>query len=111
MKTKEDNTPKTPADSERSTVVCSDLLGRFGQRVKIARVLRAMSMRDLAARMGITVAAVSKAEQGRMFGSRNLIKLSEAVDLPLDWFFSDDPAYLGQPLKNGTCPKHGDYYA
>jgi len=61
----------------------------FGIRLRQARDRRGFSMRDLQARMpgGISAAAISKYEQGKMHPSRKVVEaLCAALDMPEDFF-------------------------
>jgi Zn-dependent peptidase ImmA (M78 family)/DNA-binding XRE family transcriptional regulator len=64
----------------------------FSQRLKSARIMRGLSMDELAARMqgAVSKQAISKYELGKMMpGSDTLQRLSDALQLPIDYFFRD----------------------
>jgi Zn-dependent peptidase ImmA (M78 family)/DNA-binding XRE family transcriptional regulator len=60
----------------------------FGIRLKSARQAARLSARGLAERSGVSPMAISKYERDLMLpGSKTLLRLAEAVGLPLDYFF------------------------
>ena len=64
----------------------------FSERLRRARVMRGLSMDALCALMNneITKQTVSKYEKGKMMpGSANLILLSNALGVPVDYFFRE----------------------
>lgn len=82
------------------------LLAGFGARIRIARAIRNVSLRELAEKMGVTANAISKVEKGENgFSSRNLIAMSEALGIPIDWFFTNRPELLGRPIVGAPWPE------
>ena len=63
----------------------------FGERLRAARVMAGLSQEELSSRMGgkVTKQAISKYEKGLMMPevSTTLIALSEALAVPVDYFF------------------------
>lgn len=60
----------------------------IGERLKSARLYRGWTQREVAAAVGVSAAAISKYERGQdMPGSAVLIRLAEAFDRSLDYFF------------------------
>jgi Zn-dependent peptidase ImmA (M78 family)/DNA-binding XRE family transcriptional regulator len=65
----------------------------FSEKLKAARLLRGLTMEELSAEMGgiVSKQSISKYEQGMMKPSSNvLIRISNALKLPLDYFFSNN---------------------
>jgi Zn-dependent peptidase ImmA (M78 family)/DNA-binding XRE family transcriptional regulator len=59
-----------------------------GQRIKQARKANTMSLRDLAEKVGVSPMAISKYERDLdMPGSGVLLRLAEALDVSVDFFF------------------------
>lgn len=60
--------------------------GRFGQKLKAARVARKMSMRQLAKKAGVSDAYPSNLESGEIGdpGTEIALKLAAALDMTLD---------------------------
>jgi Zn-dependent peptidase ImmA (M78 family)/transcriptional regulator with XRE-family HTH domain len=70
----------------------------FGNRVKAARRMANLSMAELAEKMEKTVKkqSISKYEKGEMLPtSENLIILSRALNVPIDYFFKNNIIQLG----------------
>lgn len=62
----------------------------FGQRLKNARIMKCLSMDELCSKMNNTISkmAISKYERGELSPNSNiLIKFSEALGQPVDYFF------------------------
>ncbi len=66
----------------------------FGERLRAARVMSGLSQEELSSRMGgkVTKQAISKYEKGLMMpeASTTLIALSEALAVPVDYFFRQE---------------------
>ena len=65
---------------------------QFSKRLKTARLMRGLSMDDLVARMEgcVSKQAISKYETGKMLpASDTLLRLAEALRLPVDYFFRE----------------------
>lgn len=74
----------------------------FSVRLKSARLMNGLSMDQLARRLepGISKQAIGKYEKGRAFpNSENLIALTQALGVPLDYFFRPE-----QPTVNLSEP-------
>ena len=81
---KYDLPPEKLADKERRE--------QFGARVKMMRTLLGMTQPQLAEKLGVTVQAVSIYETGRREpGFRNLIGLSKALGVSIDWLIGNEP--------------------
>jgi transcriptional regulator with XRE-family HTH domain len=60
----------------------------FAQRIATARKMAGLSMDELASLSGLSKNAISRYENGVMQpGSTNLIKLSKALNVKIDYFF------------------------
>ena len=65
---------------------------QFGARVKMMRTLLGMTQPQLAEKLGVTTQAVSIYETGRREpGFRNLIGLSKALGVSIDWLIGNEP--------------------
>jgi transcriptional regulator with XRE-family HTH domain len=63
----------------------------IGPRLRMLRHERGVSLRDLAARLGISASALSQIENGRMLPSVNrLVTIMAALDLPLAFAFGGE---------------------
>lgn len=72
-------------------------------RIREARISRGLSLSELAEIIGVTKQAVSKYELGTLnVNSSTLIKISEALDFPINFFFkikeSEDENYKKTPV-------------
>ena len=62
----------------------------FGDRLKQARVLSNLKQHELAERVGVNKMSISKYETGKMMpSSSTLIALSHALNVSLDYFFTE----------------------
>jgi len=78
---------------------------QLGARVKHARLLAGIRMKDLAARVGCTESMVSKIESGRVVPSLPMLRrLVEALDRDLSSFFGSDINAPGLVLRAGQRP-------
>lgn len=71
----------------------------FSERLRRARVMRGLSMDSLCELLGgqVTKQTISKYEKGKMMpGSSNLILLSKALEVPMDYFFRDTNSSISQ---------------
>lgn len=75
----------------------------MGHRIRVARVARKMSQRELADKLGFSSQFLSKLETGKkMISTEKLVYLGAALSLPLDFFspFIDNYMhYLDEPSK------------
>ena len=73
----------------------------FGRRIKMMRTLLGMTQLDLAKKLGVTTQAITTYEKGkREPGFRNLIGLSQALGVSVDWLIGNEP-----PPANQTADK------
>ncbi len=66
-----------------------DFNSRIGERIRLARVVRSVNQKELAAKMKtpITYQKIHKYEEGeREVSIFRLCELAEAFDLPINWF-------------------------
>ena len=64
-----------------------------GRRVRSRRLERRLSQTDLAGRIGVTFQQVQKYENGtNRIGSGRLQRISEALDVPITFFFDAAPS-------------------
>lgn len=74
----------------------------FGDKLRVSRAYADMSLREVAERVGVTAAAVSKYELGHMTPcSSVLVKLSKLYGVSLDWLTCSCPITLG--WHQGEC--------
>ncbi len=89
--------------SERGKAATRDAHDRavhahIGRRIRDAREHAAMSVPDLARRIGMTASRVVKFEQGAVrLAARELICIARALDRPVTYFFQDAPVAIGRP--------------
>lgn len=65
----------------------------FSSRLKMARLMRGLSMDELSVRMGniISKQSISKYERGKIMpNSTTLLAISKALQLPIDYFFREN---------------------
>ena len=66
------------------------------ERLKAARVAAGLSLRDLAAKVGVSATAISKYERGMdMPGSHVLLKLARALNVKVEFFFRSPGVRFG----------------
>jgi len=66
-------------------------------KIKQARILQAMSLQDLADRIGVSKQMISKYEKGDSIpSSKMLIKLAKALEVKMDYFFLPSSVELGE---------------
>lgn len=66
-------------------------LKTFGQRIRFQRKQRQLSIRELAARSGLSIGMISQIEQGRSAPSlRSLRLIGEALHLPVSTLFQEE---------------------
>lgn len=69
----------------------------LGQRLRQSRRQRRLSIRDLAAKTGLSVGMVSQIERGLSTPSlRSLRLLANTLDVPISWFFPDSAQALAE---------------
>ena len=70
----------------------------IGERIKRARIAAGLSQRDAAKRSELSAMAISKFEKGTATPtSKTLIRLSRALETPVEFFFRPDTITLGKP--------------
>jgi transcriptional regulator with XRE-family HTH domain len=78
---------------------------QVGGRLKHARLLAGILMRELAAKVGCTESMISKIESGRVVPSLPMLqRLVGALDRDLASFFGTDPSLPGLVLRAGQRP-------
>ena len=78
---------------------------QIGARLKHARLLAGVRMRELAAKVGCTEGMISKIENARVVPSLPMLqRLVEALDRDLTSFFGSDPDTPGVVLRAGERP-------
>ncbi|OQR35335.1 hypothetical protein BWR15_15495 [Pseudomonas sp. T] len=84
-------------------------LDSVGKRVAYARKYRSLTQQELADRAGIAQSSLASLEAGRNKGTRNLVDLANALDVPADWLHSGQTGgktvqeiLLGQLLPNAS---------
>jgi len=63
-------------------------LDSVGKRVAYARKYRSLTQQELASRAGIAQSSLAALEAGRNKGSRSLVSLAKALDVPPEWLDS-----------------------
>lgn len=63
-------------------------LDSVGKRVAYARKCRSLTQQELADRAGVAQSSLASLEAGRNKGSRNLVGLAKALDVPAEWLDS-----------------------
>ena len=67
-----------------------------GARVRVRRTLLGMTQTDLGDALGLTFQQVQKYERGtNRIGASRLFKLSQVLDVPVNYFFEDMPSDAG----------------
>lgn len=76
--------------------------GMFGTKLRVARALHDMSLRDVADRVDVTAQQISKYENGRDHPKSSvLVALAKLYGVSLDWLMCDCPVNLG--WHQGEC--------
>ena len=74
----------------------------LGRRIAQARSDYGMTQADLAASVGLERTALVRVEAGeRKVSAMELVALAEALDRPIDWFFTESPPPWSAVA--GTC--------
>ncbi|MDA7948016.1 MAG: helix-turn-helix domain-containing protein [Hyphomicrobiaceae bacterium] len=75
-----------------------------GSRVRLRRMLVGLSQEKLGDSMGLTFQQIQKYEKGvNRIGASRLFKLSQVLDVPVQFFFDGMPA-----VEDGSMPELGD---
>lgn len=70
----------------------------MGEKLRFVRKLKGLSLRDLAAQVGITRMAISNWETGATQPTKdNVVKLCDALDLEFDYFFKESVHEITSP--------------
>lgn len=70
-----------------------------GSRVRLRRMLIGLSQEKLGHSMGLTFQQIQKYEKGvNRIGASRLFKLSQVLEVPVQFFFDDMPATEGNPI-------------
>jgi transcriptional regulator with XRE-family HTH domain len=74
----------------------------FGDKLRVARALADLSMRDVGRRVGVSANAIAKYESGAMTPQSSvLVALSNLYGVSLDWLMCSCPVTLG--WHKGAC--------
>jgi len=93
-KKKEEHVPARRADSRDAEV---------GRRVRSRRLECRLSQTELADKIGVTFQQVQKYEKGvNRIGAGRLQRITEALDVPITFFFDATPHATTAASKNGT---------
>lgn len=80
-----------------------------GQRIKSARVMAGLSMRQLAEQLDLSATAISKFENEKLVPRQStLLKIARVLDVPLRFFTSQEVVEITEPAfrkKSGTSKK------
>lgn len=83
-------------------------LDSVGKRVAYARKYRSLTQQELADRAGIAQSSLASLEAGRNKGSRSLVSLAKALDVPPEWLDSGQTqGKTVQELLLGVLPQDG----
>ncbi|WP_207462883.1 helix-turn-helix transcriptional regulator [Azospirillum sp. SYSU D00513] len=78
-----------------------------GSRIRIRRTLMALSQTTLAKSVGLTFQQIQKYERGANRVSASMLwQFSQALDVPISYFFEDMPSDLGE--RGGLVPEPVD---
>lgn len=76
----------------------------IGERVRSARQLCGLSLRELAKKVGVSAQAISKYERNKDIpGSETLLKLASALGVKVEYFFRPITVQLSRPVYR--CPR------
>jgi transcriptional regulator with XRE-family HTH domain len=98
---------KAPAAAKTTKAAATPRLDdlQVGGRLRHARLLAGIRMRDLADKVGCTESMVSKIEAGRVVPSLPMLqRLVDALGRDLASFFGSDPSSPAMVLRNGQRP-------
>ena len=74
----------------------------FGDKLRVARALRNLSLRDVSQVVGVSYNAVSKYETGKMVPSSSvLVAMAKLYGVSMDWLMCSCPITLG--WHEGEC--------
>ena len=77
----------------------------FGSRVRMRRMMLAMSQTDVGDALGLTFQQVQKYEKGtNRVGASRLQHISQILQVPVAFFFEGAPHQPGQPKALGEAP-------
>jgi len=93
---------------ERSTMaekIPNPIDRHVGTRVRMRRMMLAMSQTDLGDALGLTFQQVQKYEKGtNRVGASRLQHISQILQVPVAFFFEGAPHQPGQPKGHGEAP-------
>src|SRR5881296_4767607 len=76
-----------------------------GSRVRMRRMMLAMSQEKLGDALGLTFQQVQKSEKGtNRIGASRLQQISHILQVPVAFFFEGAPNQPGQPKGHGEAP-------
>ena len=101
---KEPDQPKSRAPGESQDTIEAGRL-QIGARLKHARILAGVLMRELAAKVDCTESMISKIENGRVMPSLPMLqRIVDALGRDLPSFFGSDPSSPGVIQRRGQRP-------
>ena len=78
-----------------------------GQRIRARRMAKGMSQTELGNLLGVTFQQVQKYEKGvNRVGAGRLVRVAEALDVPVSFFFGATDARLGGHARDPRLPRH-----
>ncbi|MVW77206.1 LexA family transcriptional regulator [Pseudomonas xionganensis] len=83
----------------------SHSLDSVGKRVAYARKYRSLTQQELADRAGVAQSSLASLEAGRNKGSRSLVSLAKALDVPAEWLDSGHNHEQAMELLSGNLRK------
>lgn len=88
-----------------STDMIKPALAQFGEKLRVARALRDIPMRELAEAVGVSHNAIAKYEAGTCApNSSILVALARELRVTMDWLMCPCPVRLEC---HAPCPRHG----
>lgn len=86
-----------------ASVVNRQIDAHVGSRVRLRRKLLGMSQSALAKSVGLTFQQIQKYERGaNRIGAGRLFQFSQALDVPVSFFFDDVPPELSDDTSRGS---------
>ena len=97
---------RTPPERSRMPMKTPNPIDRHvGSRVRMRRMMLAMSQTDLGDALGLTFQQVQKYEKGtNRVGASRLQHISHVLQVPVAFFFEGAPHQPGQPKGLGEAP-------
>ncbi len=70
----------------------------FAHRLRVTRIILAVSEKEAAARAGVSLATYRKWESEGRLSTEPALRFAEAFDISVEWLFAGETAFIGRHL-------------